>query len=102
MTKGILHSVRDSEFLELLTRVLERLLTRPISGQLYPEYFSFNDALIIYYRDIARDITAAVAMEDFRAPLGERRIDIIVSTIIRELRANEGGLISYDDISRLR
>lgn len=38
MTKGVLPSIRDAEFFSLLTRVLERLLLKPISGQLHPEY----------------------------------------------------------------
>jgi hypothetical protein len=38
MTKGILPSIRDAEFFDLLSKVLERLLQKPISGQLHPEY----------------------------------------------------------------
>ncbi len=36
--------------------------------------------------DIANDLQAAVAMEDFRAPLGENRIATIVGTLFRSFR----------------
>lgn len=41
-------------------------------------------------------------MEDFKAPLGERRINAIVSTIVREFKSQESSTLTFEEISQLR
>lgn len=57
---------------------------------------------LIVGRDVAKDVNAAVLMEDFRAPLGERRIGLIICTIIRESRSSESNMLSFEELNQIR
>lgn len=85
MTKSVLPSIRDAAFFDLLTKVLRRVLHTQVSGQPDPSV-------------LAKDLQAAVGMEDFRAPQGDERVGIVVNTVFTRLRATEATQLRLEDL----